>query len=149
KSWGANTKRQAEITKTDSLSAIKTDRINTEIPGVSNEVATGEIKDRFQSLQEAYKNDKDYSGISALGENQTEGSGYSSTYSQADIERIKTNQSFNNLTTSLDANRANLDRNMQKMLSRANQSNYNGSYNTGSYPDRTGEEIYNQLQNQP
>jgi conjugative transposon TraM protein len=143
-SWGANSKRQATITNKDSSLNTKTNQINTEIPGVSKDVAQEEIKDRFKSMQEAYKNDKDYSALSAMDVDQQQASGYSSTYTQEDIERIKTNQKFNNLTNSLNSNKANLDRNMQRMLSRANQNSSNSGYHSNKSP----EEIYNELQRQ-
>lgn len=142
-SWGANTKSEAAV-KSDSLFNEKTDQINTSIPGVSKDVAQEEIKDRFQSLQEAYKNDKDYSALSTLGEEKQKSSGYSSTYSSQDIERIRTNERFNNLTNSLNNNKVDLDRNMQKMLSRANQnSSYSRNY---GQTDKTPEDIYTELQ---
>lgn len=144
-SWGANSKKQATTTNRDSSSIAKTDHINSEIPGVSKDVAKEEIKDRFQSMQEAYKNDKDYSAMSTVDVEQQKASGYNSTYSAQDIDRIKTNQKFNNLTNSLNSNKANLDRNMQRMLSRANQ---NSSYPGASHSDKTPEEIYNELQRQ-
>jgi conjugative transposon TraM protein len=143
-SWGANSKRQATITNKDSSLNTKTNQINTEIPGVSKDVAQEEIKDRFKSMQEAYKNDKDYSALSAMDVDQQQPSGYSSTYTQEDIEIIKTNQKFNNLTNSLNSNKANLDRNMQRMLSRANQNSSNSGYHSNKSP----EEIYNELQRQ-
>jgi conjugative transposon TraM protein len=143
-SWGANSKRQATVTNKDSSLNTKTDQINSEIPGVSKDVAQEEIKDRFKSMQEAYKNDKDYSALSAMDVDQQKASGYSSTYSQEDIERIRTNQKFNNLTNSLNSNKANLDRNMQRMLRRANQ---NPSY-SGYRSNKNPEEIYNELQRQ-
>ncbi|MGI8635299.1 MAG: conjugative transposon protein TraM, partial [Segetibacter sp.] len=143
-SWGANSKRQAAITNRDSSLNTKTDQINTEIPGVSKDVAKEQIKDRFKSMQEAYKNDKDYSALSAMDVDQQKTSDYSTTYSKEDIERIKTNQKFNNLTNSLNSNKANLDRNMQRMLSRANP---NPSY-SGYRSNKNPEDIYNQLQRQ-
>jgi hypothetical protein len=145
-SWGANSQKHALQAKEDSLSSVNTAQINSDIPGVSKEVAKGDIKDRFQSLREAYKNDKDYTALSTLEQEQQLGSGYASTYSKEDVERIKTNERFNNLTSSLNANRANLDRNMQKMLSQANgNSNYSRSNN---YPDRSPQDIYNELEQQ-
>src|SRR3954464_1640407 len=79
-SWGANSTSQHDIAKNDSISNAGTNQINTEIPGVSHDVASEQIKDRFQSLQEAYKNDKDFSALSTLEEEKQRGSGYSSAY---------------------------------------------------------------------
>ncbi|HEX8355864.1 MAG TPA: hypothetical protein VF610_00545, partial [Segetibacter sp.] len=145
KSWGANSKTQLTKARQDSVTNKKSDEINAEIPGVSKDVAQGDIKDRFQSLREAYKNDKDYSALSELDRDKQPGSDYSSAYSEEDIDRIKTNDKFNNLNSTLNTNRAKLDRNMEKLLSRANQG---ASYPPNNHLDKRAEEIFNQLQRQ-
>lgn len=140
-SWGANSKSASAKIKADSLASVKADHINADIPGVSKDVAKEDIKDRFASMREAYKNDKDYTALSNMDQEQQVSSGYSSAYSQNDIERIKTNERFSKLSNSLNTNRANLDRNMERMLARANQNQY--PRNT-----KSPEDIYNELQSQ-
>lgn len=142
-SWGSSSKKTIPIVQTDSIRNINGDEINSDIPGVSKDVAQGDIKDRFQSLREAYKHDKDFSAVSTLDEEERKASGYSSSYSKEDIENIKTNEELDKLTGSLDSNKANLDRKMNKMISEAHRSVNHAKYNRS---EKTPEEIYNAAQ---
>jgi hypothetical protein len=119
-SWGSPAKQKAQQALADSLSHIQVDQINPDMPDVSKDVAGGQIKDKFQSLQEAYKNDRDFSALATLDEKQEKVSDYSSAYSNSNLETLQGNRTMDSLRNSLDQNRANLDRNMQKMMSRAN-----------------------------
>jgi conjugative transposon TraM protein len=113
--WGGAAKTTAVTT--DSTGNNKgINSINTDMPGVSKEVASGDIKDKFAAYQEAYKNDRDYSALNGIdpmqhtGDNPAENS--PSSYNNEDIQRLASSRKLDSLNTILKMGQQDIDRQM-------------------------------------
>jgi conjugative transposon TraM protein len=130
--WNNGSKKQAEQVTKDSLANLKVDQINPDMPDVSKDVADASIKNKFQSLKEAYKYDQDYSALTSIGGKEGEkglkDSSLGSAYTDEDIEKLRADRSLDSLKKTIENNKRMLDNGMHQMLSK-NNSNSSKAYN--------------------
>jgi len=150
--FGGTAKGSGELATTaqDSLLSAGVGEINPNLPGASSQVADGAIKDKFEALQEAYKDRRDFSALSVPGAAPDGGlaGDFSSAYTNEDLQAIMARRQLDSLSRSLDQNKASLDNKMQRMMRGGGSSR---SYNSPTaYPDPHGEataaEVYRRLQ---
>jgi len=69
----------------------KVEGFNTNMPGVDTSISKGEIKDKFQAYQQAFKNATDQSAMGDIDPKNTgvQGLNYESSYSSADKQRLE------------------------------------------------------------
>ena len=142
-SWGNHSKKQAGQPAMDSTAIRRVDQINPDMPNVSKEVANADIKNKFQSLKEAYKYDRDYSAL-----NNIEGKGSNlkagrlgSAYTEEDIQKLLADRSLDSLKKTIENNKRMLNKGMNQMLSKSNT----GINSLHSQP-KTAQEIIEELQ---
>lgn len=135
----------------DSLQKGGVGEINPNLPGASNQVADGAIKDKFEALQEAYKDQRDFSALNVPGAASDGGSAgdFSSAYTNEDLQAMMARRQLDSLSRSLDQNKATLDNNMQQVM-RGGRSSRSRTHSPSAYPDPYGqasaEEVYRRLQ---
>jgi conjugative transposon TraM protein len=144
--WGSKPGKQTAQLAPDS--AVRVDQINPDMPDVSKEVAGADIKNKFQSLQDAYKYEKDYSalnGIEGKENNANKNNSLGSAYTQADIQKLEADRSLDSLKKVIEANKQKLSSGMNRMLS-ANNNTSNDK--AGSYysPSQRAQDVMNELQ---
>ena len=80
-------------TKADKKDTVneKVEGFNTNMPGVDTSISKGEIKDKFQAYQQAFKNVTDQSAMGDIDSKNTgvQGLNYESSYSSADKQRLE------------------------------------------------------------
>ena len=145
-SWSNHSKKQLNSLVSDSTAIRPVDQINPDMPDVSKQVADADIKNKFQSLQEAYKNDKDYSALNNIGGNSDgvdnlKGGGLGSAYTQEDIQKLLADKSLDSLKRTIENNKRMLNNGMNQMLSK----NSGGSNSLRSQP-KTTQDIMEELQ---
>lgn len=109
--------------------------ININMPGVSKDIANGDIKDKFTAFQEAYKNNRDYSALSGIDPTKT-GSGsisnLQSNYTEEDIQRLAAEKKLDSLNSMLKMGQQDID----KQMSAFNKSNQTYLPNSSSSSGR-------------
>ncbi len=111
--WGGSGKNNtADTTNLDK----GVNSINTNMPGVSKEIANGDIKDKFAAYQEAYKNNKDYSALNGIdpANNADPNSitNLQSTYTLEDIQRLASEKKMDSLNNILKMGQRDIDKQM-------------------------------------
>ena len=110
-------------------------QINTDMPGVSGEVAKCSISDKYKAYLQAYKDTKDQSALNGI-ENKSELQKetedplqYQSAYSEEDIRKIRSQKTLDSLKKILDNNKKEMDKRMSSVMNRNNAGNaaYNNS----------------------
>jgi hypothetical protein len=115
-------------------------QINTDMPGVSNEVAKAGISDKYKAYLQAYKNAKDQSalnGIENKSELQKETDNplqYQSAYSEEDIKNMQAQKSLDSLKKLMDNSKAEMNRRMSSIKNNSANNSNNYSYNAGRQP---------------
>mgnify|MGYP001554096069 CR=1 FL=1 len=88
-------------TKADKKDTVaeKVEGFNTNMPGVDTSISKGEIKDKFQAYQQAFKNVTDQSAMGDIGPENTgiQGLNYESSYSSADEQRLEAQRKMDSL----------------------------------------------------
>lgn len=113
--WGSSGKNN--IAAADSTNLNKgINSINTNMPGVSKDIANGDIKDKFAAYQEAYKNNRDYSALNGIDPGKTGDvnsiSNLQSTYTAEDIQRLTSEKKMDSLNNILKMGQRDIDKQM-------------------------------------
>lgn len=92
--FGGKTKEDKKDTAKEKIEGF-----NTNMPGVDTSISKGEIKNKFQAYQQAFKNVTDQSAMSDIDNSgqEVQGSDYESSYSLADKQRIEAQQKMDSL----------------------------------------------------
>lgn len=99
---------KGKMTMEDSAALVRVKGLNTDMPNVSNDVSSSQVKDKFGAYADAYKNQKDYSALNSIDNLPTANGkpSVSSSYSAADIQRLESNRKVDSMRMSLEKNRA-------------------------------------------
>jgi conjugative transposon TraM protein len=144
--WGGSGKN--DVTVADSANLNRgINSINTDMPGVSKDIANGEIKDKFAAFQEAYKNDRDYSALNGIDPTKIGDGGsianLQSNYTAEDIQRLASSKKMDSVNNILKMGQRDID----KQMAAFNKENKTYSSNSGNAYSRKPSS--QQIQNDP
>ncbi|MEY2916396.1 MAG: conjugative transposon protein TraM [Bacteroidota bacterium] len=113
--WGSSGKNK--VAMADSANQNKgINAINSNMPGVSKDIANGDIKDKFAAYQEAYKNNRDYSALNGIDPTRVgDGNNISnlqSNYTEEDIQRLASEKKMDSLNNILQMGQRDIDKQM-------------------------------------
>jgi conjugative transposon TraM protein len=113
--WGGSGKNTVAIADSSFLNK-GINSINTNMPGVSKDIANGDIKDKFAAYQEAYKNNKDYSALNGIDPGKIGDGGsisnLQSNYTAEDIQRLASEKKMDSLNNILKMGQRDIDKQM-------------------------------------
>lgn len=138
--WGGSGKNN--VAAADSTNLNKgINSINTNMPGVSKDIANGDIKDKFAAYQEAYKNNRDYSALNGIDPGKTGDvnsiSNLQSTYSAEDIQRLASEKKMDSLNNILKMGQRDIDKQMAAFSkSNPGYSSNNANLSSRRYPSK-------------
>lgn len=121
--------KDKKLTKVITDSSKMFGQINTDMPGVSNEVAKSNINDKYNAYLQAYKDAKDQSALNGI-ENKSElqketGNPlqYQSVYSAEDVRKIQAQKSLDSFKRIMDKNKNEMTQRMSSFMNRNNAGN--------------------------
>ncbi len=117
--WAENKGTSANANK----DSAATGGINPSMPGVSQEVSSSGIKDKFQAYLEAYKHQKDASALDNIENNPLldHAGDFKSAYSSEDLKRIQSKRQLDSLQRALQSGQAEIDQHLSQLSKNINQ----------------------------
>lgn len=113
------------------LIAGKIDGLNPNLPNVDTTISKGQIADKFQAYQEAFKNAKDESAMGNIAPTTgvQQGLNYSSAYSPEDVQRMTAQRKMDSLTSAMQLGQQNI----QEKLAQYNSGEINRARTQGKH----------------
>jgi conjugative transposon TraM protein len=131
-------KKNIDTAKADSAGLHKGE-INPNMPGVSKEIASQELKNKFEAYADQFKNDKDYSAINEIQDSSVINK-LKSNYSDADIQKLSGNRKLDSLQKVLRMGQASLDKSI-KNFGKGSGRPESYDYSNAQSPDQFLEKI--------
>lgn len=117
-SWGGKSGKPETVDSTFVKAGQQ--QINPNMPGVSKEISTQNIKDKFEAYQEAYKYNKDNTALDNIDYVHAGNNPLPSAYSPEDIRRIRAQKTLDSLNRVLKNGQADMDSQMNTITKNAN-----------------------------